>query len=804
MKMTKRWLSVLLCVIMTVMAFAVTVVAAGGETNVEFVADKTAVSVDDTFTISFRNKEMTVKGFTGGFTFDTTLLECVSIVGVDPDYPDDFSLISGGGRGGVTYTAPTAISSIEQANANGTVGYAYAGVKDVTYLENTLYIVTFKAKDAGTANFTLYEQSNGTDAFASDNIDTIVVTIKSATTECSHEYEYDCSKTCKLCGVETRPEATHTVDPSKTTYYEAMAATCCKAGNQWKYTYCACGYNFAPEELKGTIPATGMHNLEKTDGRAATCILYGYKAYWICMNSGCYYADAEGKNLIEDFGTWISAGGDGYIPVDPTAHSFLNNNRGSQLTFGDCTNAATYATKCDNCDYEDKAKVITGEKDPTTHTGEVKYTNNGDTHSAAYTCCGAPVVTNEAHTYENHTCVCGAKFTGWDGKVYYKDAVMQTGWTEIDGAWYYLDPETGVRAEGLTRVPYPTVDINGWGYEPNPEDIAYAEKKGETFIDADEAWFLFDEDGKFNQYSGIMEYEGAKRYLIGGIMEWHIGMVTEDGVNYYFVGDAEIGGNKAAEGIVYITRIAGYDDFKPGYVIFKNGQVDASEEISIESVTNSKGQTNSFYFEKGICVPGKGLVMIEEGKYIFVRSAGQLAIGEYWVTPEKANGLVKGGRIYVFDENGYMTSDVSKNGIVDGKYYVEGELTYAGLIKIDGDIYYINSKGEVVTGTYYVTKTNGMEGFSAGDKLVFGEDGKMETIKDGIVEENGELYYYNKNHLMCGAGLIEIDGDIYYVRSSGKVQTGYFYITNTNDMEGFAAGDLCKFGEDGKLLFVCE
>ena len=87
-------------------------------------------------------------------------------------------------------------------------------------------------------------------------------------------------------------------------------------------------------------------------------------------------------------------------------------------------------------------------------------------------------------------------------------------------------------------------------------------------------------------------------------------------------------------------------------------------------------------------------------------------------------------------------------------------------------------------------------------KLVFDEDGVMQPVVDGFVvdEETKEIYYYEDNHLMCGAGLIEIDGDYYYVRSSGKVVTGYFYITKTNGIEGFASGDKCYFDESGKLV----
>lgn len=50
-----------------------------------------------------------------------------------------------------------------------------------------------------------------------------------------------------------------------------------------------------------------------------------------------------------------------------------------------------------------------GDVDKNNHTGEVAYTNNGDTHSATYDCCGAAYVTDEAHDFTNGDCVCGEK-----------------------------------------------------------------------------------------------------------------------------------------------------------------------------------------------------------------------------------------------------------------------------------------------------------------------------------------------------------------------------------------------------------
>ena len=89
----------------------------------------------------------------------------------------------------------------------------------------------------------------------------------------------------------------------------------------------------------------------------------------------------------------------------------------------------------------------------------------------------------------------------------------------------------------------------------------------------------------------------------------------------------------------------------------------------------------------------------------------------------------------------------------------------------------------------------------------FAEDGKMldpqgESLpeeKDGIVEERGSLYYY-VDGVLTGAGLIQIDGHYYYVRTStGEVVHGRTYwITDTNDLPLPAAQ--YEFADDGKLI----
>ena len=112
----------------------------------------------------------------------------------------------------------------------------------------------------------------------------------------------------------------------------------------------------------------------------------------------------------------------------------------------------------------------------------------------------------------------------------------------------------------------------------------------------------------------------------------------------------------------------------------------------------------------------------------------------------RMNGLMEEGT-YAFDAEGKLIQGATdKNGIVkddDGvlRYYVNGKVTYVGLIEIDGDFYYVRSNGEVVTDcVYWITWTHGLK--EAG-YYTFDENGKL-------IER---LYYY----LDCRRGSMILD-----------------------------------------------
>ena len=412
-------------------------------------------------------------------------------------------------------------------------------------------------------------------------------------------------------------------------------------------------------------------------------------------------------------------------------------------------------------------------------------------------------------------------FYGWEfsyhGKEYvgaqyydeYFGCITEAGWRYIEenfddvegGAWYYFSEieivegnyrySLFVRAEGLSRVPYPTAPINGIIYAPNAEDLAYAANKGREFIDATEAWFVFGEDGKF-QFDMTEIMDG--KYVENGMIAWHPGFVTVGGELYYFVGDKENGGNIWANGDVIVSRLNGAEGFvNNGTYNFVDGRL--NKQNGIFPSANGK---QLYYYINGHKQVKLGLTKLGEGKYIYVRSNGELAVGEYYIP---ANGLGVVSTLYTFDANGYMVNPkyTNVNGIVDGYYYVNGKIDYgAGLINIDGDIYYVRSSGKVATGEYYITNTNGMPGFQKGMKLTFGADGKLltKTTDFGSVI-NG--YYYVGGKIAYGAGVVKMEdenGVFYiYVKSNGQLATGKYWPTTLNGE--LAAGEY-DWGTDGK------
>ena len=72
------------------------------------------------------------------------------------------------------------------------------------------------------------------------------------------------------------------------------------------------------------------------------------------------------------------------------------------------------------------------------------------------------------------------------------------------------------------------------------------------------------------------------------------------------------------------------------------------------------------------------------------------------------------------------------------------------------------------------------------------------SVKNGIhADENGKLFYYVNDAKTYG-GLLLIDGDYYYARTSGEIVVGKdYWITKDN---GLLPATKYSFGADGKMI----
>lgn len=383
---------------------------------------------------------------------------------------------------------------------------------------------------------------------------------------------------------------------------------------------------------------------------------------------------------------------------------------------------------------------------------------------------------------------------GWSfdeqGRQYYKNGELQkTGWTVIDGKTYYLDTETGYAATGIAAL------IPQGGNEKSR--------------------CVFDAEGVFqSDVTGVYSIGADTYWLNKGIIEEEAGLkrvVKENGeVNYYYFAvqkNLEERDGLTLSAAVKRSMLNGKDCWlhktnglalpEWGYYFDENGVILHDEDTGKNGIL--KDGEDLYYYVDGIKAPA-GMIKIGDD-YYYANSKGKLIVNQtYYCSRMNDCGMEEG--TYAFDAEGKLIPGATdKNGIVrdeDGvlRYYVNGKVTYVGLIEINGDFYYVRSSGEVVAGcVYYITWTHGLKdpGY-----YTFDENGKLiGAPKNGIVkDEDGVLRYY-VNGKLTYAGLIEINGDYYYVNSKCEVVHDCdYYITWTHDLKPQGR---YHFDADGKM-----
>ena len=232
-----------------------------------------------------------------------------------------------------------------------------------------------------------------------------------------------------------------------------------------------------------------------------------------------------------------------------------------------------------------------------------------------------------------------------------------------------------------------------------------------------------------------------------------------------------------------------YPDRESALFVFDENGVFQKDQCG---VYNDNGVTR--WINNGMVVWHAGLIK-DGDDYRYFKRNGMVTNIETYVA--KTNGLLNAAK-YTFDSEGKLMQLQGLHEDLNGNlcYYVDYVKNYAGLVEVEGNYYYIASDLKAVkNGTYYVTKTNDLKpaGF-----YTFDADGKM-VIKNGLINENGDLYFY-VDGAKTAVGLIEVDGNYYYIASNLKAVKNAKHYVFADRANGLKSAGWYWFNEDGTMF----
>ena len=385
--------------------------------------------------------------------------------------------------------------------------------------------------------------------------------------------------------------------------------------------------------------------------------------------------------------------------------------------------------------------------------------------------------TEDGYTGDTYCSVCNELLKS--GEVIYHN-----GWRKDGDSYYFYQDQQPVT--GMVRVPYPAADLLP-GYGPDAEDaeVNVPGKEGNPdnydYPDRESALFVFDENGVFQKdQCGVYNDNGITRWINNGMLVWHAGLV-KDGDDYrYFKRNG------------MVTSVETYVAKTNGLLKAAKYTFDAEGRLmKLEGLHEDLNGNLCYYVD--YVKNYAGLVEVDGSFYYIASDLKAVKNCTYYVT--KTNNRKPAG-YYTFDADGKM---VIKSGLVEENgdlyYYVDGAKTAAGLIEWDGNYYYIASNLKAVKDAKHYVFADKANGLKSAGWYWFNADGTM--YLEGIREENGTKYYY-KDGVKNYAGLIEISGDYYYVKSDCSVVCDRsYYVTKSN---GLMPSATYTFGADGKMV----
>ena len=168
--------------------------------------------------------------------------------------------------------------------------------------------------------------------------------------------------------------------------------------------------------------------------------------------------------------------------------------------------------------------------------------------------------------------------------------------------------------------------------------------------------------------------------------------------------------------------------------------------------------------------------------------------------------------VWEFDNDGALIRQITDKGIIDnqrgGLYLIEEDGYVHGgtahLVKYNNDYYYVVYSGKLKQNASQVITASNSNGLVEPGTYEFGADGKMIPPFTGVKDDGtGTLYYYKNGGICKGiydSELVEVNGDIYCVKWSGKVVVNETLYIAGSKSNGLKPSGTYEFGADGKMI----
>ena len=309
-----------------------------------------------------------------------------------------------------------------------------------------------------------------------------------------------------------------------------------------------------------------------------------------------------------------------------------------------------------------------------------------------------------------------------------------------------------------------------------------------NYILVDGIYHTYENGVQGGVYTGLVQVDDKWGYSKLGSLTG--GWVMIDDAWYYF-------------DTTTLSNVKTYNNGKVTFVFEETGKLISGKWYN-DGIGTRYYFADNYYYKAG----GQSDVQWEtiDGKTYGFDLNGYRYIGRCRVTESN-----KAYKIAVFDNEGVFEGFYSEPGeyivrCTNGLYYVvDGVVAHAGLIKIGDYYYYAATGGVIVTSTTRYINSVWVNGLMPAGTYEFDAEGKMiietEDPKNGIVEVNGQLYYFVDNVAMH-AGLIKIGDYYYYAATGGVIVTSTTRYINSVWVNGLMPAGTYEFDAEGKMIIA--